>query len=218
MGLSAPLFLSPALSPVGKAREPPRLVSMTMTASSLPNPSRALAIARADTGSRCAAGSSSNRTRGFIARTAASATRCFSPPESSLNRLPERCDAQARLRAFADRRWISPTERPRFSGPKATSSSTVMVQNWPSGSCWTSPTDWAISNTSARAGFRPRTLSSPRVLASMNPGMKPVMQCAKVDLPEPVAPVISTRSPWRTVRLTLSSAGCSRPVPDAQVR
>jgi len=85
-------------------------------------------------------GSSRTRILGCIERTAAIATRCCSPPESSFTRRPRRCSIPIACTANSTRRCTSSSLRPRLRGPHATSSSIVRQKSCMLGRCKISPT------------------------------------------------------------------------------
>jgi hypothetical protein len=76
---------------------------------------------------RSEVGSSSMRNRGRMAREPAIATRCFCPGERSSMRVPAMPSSPSAPSANATRSSISSRGRPRFSGPKATSSATRFI-------------------------------------------------------------------------------------------
>ena len=94
-------------------------------------------------------------------------------------------------------------EHPRLSGPNATSSRTVGMNSWSSGSWNTSPTRARRSRTSSCPTRRPATSSLPA------PVLSPLRWSMNVVLPAPLGPSSATRSPWRRCRSMPRSA--SRP-------
>ena len=71
-------------------------------------------------------------TDGSMESTEAMAARFFSPPESRNGDASRRCDAPTAASASVTRRSISAGSSPIFTGPKATSSPTVGMNNWSS--------------------------------------------------------------------------------------
>ena len=153
-------------------------------------------------GSSMAVGSSRMMHSGFIARMPATATRCFCPPDRWFGE-SFRCSYMPT--AFKDsstRRFISPVSTPRFSGPNATSSSTIVAMIWLSGFWNTIPADFRISQicSSSRVSI-PHTITVPSV------GARSAFSClAKVDLPEPLWPRTAINCPFSTSMLTPSMA------------
>ena len=92
-------------------------------------------------------------------------------------------------RAHARRRRARPPGRPRFAGPNATSSRTVGMKSWSSGSWKTMPTRRRISLRLSFATGRPPT-STARAAAWM-----PLRCSTRVVLPAPLGPSRATRSP-----------------------
>ena len=86
-------------------------------------------------------GSSSTSTAGSMASAPAMATRCFCPPESRAGSACAKSPMATRPSSRLTRRAISAGATPRFSGPKATSSSTTLVTIWSSGFWNTSPSE-----------------------------------------------------------------------------
>ncbi len=74
------------------------------------------------------------RMSGDIASTPAIATARFSPPESRNGGRSARWGAPTVASAVATRSSTSAAGRPMFSGPNATSSCTVAMNSWSSGS------------------------------------------------------------------------------------
>ena len=71
--------------------------------------------------------SSSTMQAGSMAMTPAMAMRCFCPPERWWGAWRVNASMPTAFRAAATRAWISAVATPRFSGPKATSSSTTLA-------------------------------------------------------------------------------------------
>ena len=141
-------------------------------------------------GSSIAVGSSSSSTRGDIASAPASASRCCSPPD--------------RVSGLEPARWLNPTSSsaaaigadiasrgiPRFSSPNATSRSTDEATTAEPGSWSTRPTDPA-----APPGATPSTSTVPVRSPASAVSRSPATARSTVDLPEPLGPTSSTRSP-----------------------
>ena len=147
-------------------------------------------------------GSSRSSTAGRMASTPASAARRFSPPESwngtrsAASAIPTaRSASPARARA-------SSGVAPRFSGPKATSSSTVGLKSWSSGFWNTTPTVCgSLLRCAGSAGSSPLTDASPGL-----PGSTPHSRRNSVVLPAPLGPTSATHSPGSTANVTPSRA------------
>ena len=95
---------------------------------------------RRERGSRLADGSSSTSSVGSMASTVAIATRRRWPSESWCGARSATSPMRTAASASATRRSTSGCGRPMFSGPKATSSRTVGMNSWSSGSWKMSPT------------------------------------------------------------------------------
>ncbi len=91
-------------------------------------------------GSSMADASSSTSTFGCMANTPAMATRCFCPPDSANVSCFSNPTSPTSRKASRTRRASSAVSTPRFSGPKATSSSTSEATSWSSGFWNTMPT------------------------------------------------------------------------------
>ena len=113
-------------------------------------------------GSRFAVGSSRTSNPGRVASTSAIASRCFSPPESVSVARASKPASPALVSASGTRCRIDASGQPRFSRPKATSSSTRPMTSWLSGSWKTRPT----LSPSSRAGVS-ATSSSPTRSAAL---------------------------------------------------
>ena len=98
------------------------------------------------TGSNWDVGSSKTKQEGFIVSIEAMATFCFSPPDNEKGNRSLSC-MLIMARASSILFKISSRGSPRFSGPKASSSSTLMANNWDSGFWSTMPTVSASSYT-----------------------------------------------------------------------
>src|SRR3989442_6523784 len=137
------------------------------------------------------------------------ATRCFWPPESRCGSCWRYSAISTTRRASSTRATISAGGSPRFSGPKATSSSTTVATSWLSGFWKTMPTRCRISDSAPRSlVFMPSTNTSPSV------GSSRAFRClARVDLPDPFPPTMATNSPRSTVRAMPSRAMTASAVP-----
>ena len=160
------------------------------------------ASSRRAIGSRLDDGSSSTRTSGRIASTVASGH----PPTLAEAEVVGRA-VGARgpcRRPPAPRRSAPPSSSPRsprLAGPNATSSRTVDMNSWSSGSWNTIPTRRRISARFAFSTASPPTVTVPRVATLM-----PLSASTSVVLPAPLGPSIATRSPAATSRSTPSRA------------
>ena len=161
--------------------------------------------------SRRAPGSSSTSTAGSIASAPASATRCFCPPESLVGSAFAKSCIATRESSRRTRSPIWSAGTPRFSGPKATSSSTTVVTIWSSGFWNTSPRLRRARRYAAKSGWPSVMTRSPtRSTVPSSGASSPHSTDASVDLPEPFGPSTHTRSPGATERLTSLSA-CTPP-------
>src|SRR5699024_884920 len=188
---------------------------------SVPNSSRRCSISKPAPGSCCssapmaaapagssnAVGSSSRSSSGSATRAAARATRCPSPPDSSLVRRPARWLPPTARSAAATRPGICAAGTARFSRAKATSSATVGRHSWSAGSWPRVATRAASSGTGTWRGSEPHTLNSPVTCASMVCGTTPAMVRKSVDFPDPDGPRSSTRCPGPTAILTCFTCG-----------
>ena len=93
-------------------------------------------------GSSMAVGSSSTSMSGPIASMPAMATRCCWPPLMRVGSSARWAAISTACSESAMRRPIMGRSSPRFSGPKATSSSTTVVTIWSSGFWNTAPMPW----------------------------------------------------------------------------
>ena len=157
-------------------------------------------------GSRFAVASSRRSTRGSMARQAASATRFFSPPDSS-NGARARRPATSKVSAHRAAR-ASASATPSCRGPNAISSATVGLKSMAS-------TFWNRSATSPRKRRR-KAGSSRAAGASRCPAYRtspasgkarPSSSRRSVVFPQPFTPSTTTRSPARTSNETSSSTG-----------
>ena len=142
-------------------------------------------------GSRKEVGSSITMYDGFMARTPAMATSCFSPPERVWGALSAQAVMPTRSSECSTRFRISREGRPRFPGPNETSSWTVIPTIWLSGFWKTMPT---LCRMSRRASdfpvFRPSTSTSPFV------GTRRPLRCLiRVVFPQPFGPMTAIYKP-----------------------
>ena len=157
-------------------------------------------------GSRAEVGSSNSITRGSIASARAMATRCCCPPDSWAGYLATWSARPTRSRRRrAVRSALSRSHRRTLSGARVTFSSTVLWGNRLN--CWnTMPTSRRMSCSSVGILRRgpvegPRAMPSTSIEPEPNRS-SPLMQRISVDLPEPLAPMITTTSPLATDRST----------------
>jgi len=138
---------------------------------------------------------------GSMASTVAMATDRFSPPDSRWVGLSARCSAPASDRATDTLFRTSASERPWFSGPKATSSNTVGMKSWSSESWKTNP---ILRRTSAAVFFE-RTVP-PTSTVPPEGRISPVRASIMVDFPAPLAPTRAQASPCSSRKETPFSA------------
>ena len=152
-------------------------------------------------GSSMAVGSSRTMHRGSMAMTPAMAMRCFCPPERRWGACSRYWYMPTAFNASSTRRRISSGGTPRFSGAKATSSSTTLATIWLSGFWKTMPTVRRMSSSlSSSAVSIPSTYTLPPV------GSRMAFMClARVDLPLPLWPRTATKEPSSMSRVTPSS-------------
>ena len=161
-------------------------------------------------GSRWLVGSSRSSTCGCIAQKHASATRCFSPPESSEIRRSWKPCKPTCVSASSMRGAICSGGRARFSSPNAISSSTRVQKSCSSGFWNKSPTCRHVTAMGCSATFLPLRRTLPLSVPVEECGIKPFIVRSNVDLPQPVGPVSNTKSPDATVALMPRSVGVSR--------
>ena len=106
------------------------------------------------------------RGAGAVARAVATDSRRFSPPDSVNGFAAARCPSRSRSSSSSARRWASASPTPVRRGPRSSSSRTVPVRNWCSGSWKTVP----MRRTSSRAGHR-AIGSRPWPASSASPAM-----------------------------------------------
>ena len=139
-----------------------------------------------------AVASSSTMHSGSMAMTPAMATRCFWPPDSRWGAWVIKAVISTAARASSTRRRISSEATPKFSGAKATSSSTTLATIWLSGFWNTMPTRRRISSRHASS-----CVSMPSTYTLPPQGSKMAFRLlAKVDLPEPLCPSTTTKLPF----------------------
>ena len=144
---------------------------------------------------------------GFIANTPAIAIRCFCPPDNKWGPCSLYSVILTAANAASTRCLISALGIPKFSGPKATSSSTTAATIWLSGFWNTIPTCWRIFQICASS-----RVSKPHTLICPSLGCNSTLKClASVLLPLPLVPMIQTNSPCLMDRLTSSKARTSLP-------
>ena len=121
----------------------------------------------------------------------AMAMRCFWPPERWWGAWRTNASIPTALRAASTRFRISAVGTPKFSGPKATSSSTTLATIWLSGFWNTMPTRRRISSRSASS-----QVSMPSTHTLPPKGSSTAFIClARVDLPDPLWPSTATKLP-----------------------
>src|SRR5215204_4776263 len=150
-------------------------------------------------------GSSRTSISGSATRRPARATRCFSPPErvwGSRRSKPSRPTVRIALATLSR---ISSRGTPRFSRPKATSSSTKGATR-PFSGFWKRTPRCLRTSKGSVAGSRPETSTRP------DSGLRrPFKRRTRVDLPPPFGPTTPTYSPGRRSRLTSERAGRAEP-------
>ena len=112
-------------------------------------------------GSRPADGSSKTRIDGSIDSTVATATRFRWPSDIRCGTRRSKPAIPTEASAASTRRWTSSAPRPMWSGPNATSSNTVGLNSWSSGSWNTSPTSRRTSRIVGLPTARPATRTVP---------------------------------------------------------
>jgi hypothetical protein len=145
----------------------------------------------------CAVGSSRSSTSGSSTSALAIASLCFKPVDSVSTLRSLYSSKPTSSSARRARLSTSSGDSARFSPGKYTSSITVGMTYWDSGSWKTTPTVPAKPASPSSAGKRPATLTSPSTLAGMSEGMAPANVRRSVVLPLPVGPTTSTNSPLR---------------------
>ena len=157
-------------------------------------------------GSRLADGSSSTSSSGRIASTVASATRRRCPSDSWCGARSARSRHPHGRERLVHPRVASRRVEPRFSGPKATSSRTVGMNSWSSGSWNTSPTRARSSRAS------PRPTAQPGHVELAGAGEQPVQVQHQRGLagavrPEHGDPLARARRPGRRRRAPTRPSG-----------
>src|SRR5262245_9125321 len=153
-----------------------------------------------DWASRAPNGSSINSTWGSKARTRASATRCFMPPESS----PGRWFRKSVRFMRASRRSTTPSRslRARPWTSRAQPMLPATVRQGKSANSW---------NTMPRSGPGPRTARPDTRISPASARTKPPMMWSKVLLPQPLGPTMVTNSPSCTTSRSTSSTATRCP-------
>src|SRR5215207_887019 len=150
-------------------------------------------------------GSSRTSISGSTAKRPARATRCFSPPErvwGSRRSYPARPTARI---APATLPSISSRGTPRFSRPKATSSSTNGATR-PFSGFWKRTPRCLRTSKGSVAGSWPEMSTRPE-----SGFRRPFRRRTRVDLPPPFGPTTPTYSPVWSSKLTSESAGRVEP-------
>ena len=141
-----------------------------------------------------AVGSSNTIHSGSIAMIPAIATLCFCPPERWLGLASLCAIIPTPVRAAVILVQIFFGSTPRFSGPKAVSSSTVVPTIWLSG-FWNTIPALCLTSKSVRSSF----VSIPLIYTAPSVGINNPLICfASEDFPEPFFPRIATNSPFST--------------------
>ncbi len=170
---------------------------------------RTASTSSAAAGSSADVGSSRTSTRGCGVSTEPIATRCCWPPESVAIGRSRSSARPSRSSVSSTLRRITSGARPSDSMPYASSSSTVSVTKWASGSWPTVPTRSASSRGLWVRVSRPPTVTRPRSVPPVKWGTRPDTAPSSVDLPTPDGPTRSTSSPSGTVRSTPLIAGAA---------
>ena len=163
-------------------------------------------------------------TSGRIARTPAIATRCFCPPLSLLTGRSAYSIMPTLSRAEYTLSTISSRGSPIFSGPNATSSSTIVATVWLSGFWKTMPTFLRTSKAvisfpspslrlpaSTSLVLMPSTTTCPDLFVGKN---KPLSSLDSVLLPLPFIPTNATKLPFSTEKDRFLRAFRLRPSPN----
>ena len=138
-------------------------------------------------GSSIAVASSRISMSGRIARAPAIASFCFCPPDNAVVSLFLYSYNPTSLRAWSTRSLNSGLGTPRFSGPKATSSSIMVPTIWLSG-FWKTQQQWDLmsQNSSSSPASFPKMTTLP-----LSGTSRISIIFASVDLPEPLLPKIA---------------------------
>src|SRR6267143_456662 len=155
---------------------------------------------RVPAGSSIDVGSSRMSSGGRMARTDAMATRCFSPPDRVLTAASRRDELPVHSSASSTLARTWSRSKPRFWGPNATSSSTLTLKSWTSGSSKIIPTCLESSPTVCLAVGLPKRSTSPLMAPSTMWGTTPAMHRQSVVFPEPEGTIMATCSPRLTSR------------------
>ncbi len=164
---------------------------------------RMSASSRREAGSRLEDGSSSTRISGSIASTVATATRRRWPKERWCGGRSLNSAMPTRPSARSTRSSSSGPLSPAAAGPNATSSRTVGMKSWSSGSWKTMPTRRRTS-----AMCRGPTSSPATVTVPVPPVRMPLRCSTRVVLPAPFGPSSATRSPRAMEKSTPNRAWC----------
>ena len=156
------------------------------------------------------AGRGTRSARRAAAPPAASPARPRAPPAACRRRRAgtargrrRRAATRPRASASSARAFASSGVAPRFSGPNATSSSTVGLKSWSSGFWNTMPmVSGSFLRCAGSAGSRPHDAR----LARACPASTPHSRRNSVVLPAPFGPTSATHSPGPTANVTSSSA------------
>ncbi len=143
-------------------------------------------------------GSSSSRMSGRIASTPARASRCCSPPDRAALKWSRPYVRPTDSSASSTRGQISSRGMAAFSGPNATSRPMRSATIASAGFCRSRP---------SRPSTSAVPLSSPAIVVPR----APARPYRSVDLPAPLGPTSSTRSPGSIVRSSPATTGLRRP-------
>ena len=159
--------------------------------------------------SRLPEGSSASTTAGLLTRARATATRCFSPPDSSDGLCPARSESPMKSKSSIARCLASPFEAPAMNAGIMTFSNAVN-----SGSNWwnwnTKPTRLLRNSDSFFELSLPTSV--PSMMISPLSGLSSVpMICSNVVLPAPLGPTMLTTSPFSMCRsMPLRTCSCPK--------
>ena len=144
---------------------------------------------------------------GCIANIPAIAILCFCPPDNKCGACLLYSLIPTFSRASSTLFLISCGGTPKFSGPKATSSSTIVATNWLSGFWNTIPALDLISHTLFSS-----VVSNPFTITVPSVGINKAFICfATVDFPDPLCPKTTKNSPLFTSKFNPSIANFSIP-------
>ena len=169
----------------------PSWASCHMTSSTSPTSS----------GSSAEVGSSKRRTFGRMASARAMATRCCWPPDSRAGYSPAFSGRPTRSRSAVASTTASGRPIPSaLIGPSVTFSSAVLWgKRW---KCWNTMPTWLRIRAIGTAGS-PTAIPSTTTRPALT-GSRPLMQRSSVLLPDPLGPMITSRSPRATSTETSS--------------